>query len=176
MAQKKITELPYANSIDNDDVFPIVQDGVTKQIEFTNLKDPLVDEVRSNLNFLQFGKECIVGNWIDGRYIYRRILSVDSFSYRESGSDTHVGYTFKCSFGGTVSDFFDIILSSDLIYQMNDTYRQKHSLRLNIMNYSKTNTTCDFACFHEEVVVDMLSAQYESGTPLYIIIDYVKAV
>lgn len=46
MAQKKISELPFANSIDNDDIIPIVQDGVTKQIEYGDFKLKMVEEVQ----------------------------------------------------------------------------------------------------------------------------------
>jgi hypothetical protein len=149
MAQKKITELPYANSIDNDDVFPIVQDGVTKQIEFTNLKDPLVKEVQSDLNFLQSGKECIVGKWIDGRYIYRRIVSVTDVTLSTSTGRNDVkiaDLTFKCSVGGTISGFgWQFLLNANLVYQVLDGNSQTVSCDLfPILKYTISTSTIEF--------------------------------
>lgn len=208
MAQLKITELPKANSIDNDDVFPIVQDGATKQIEFTNLKDPLVDEVQSNLNLLQIGKETIIGKWIDGRYIYRRLITVNDTQLSVSTGYNKVqiaDLTFKCAIGGSISDSsYDIILDSKLIYKVLNGNSQTVSCDLfPILKYSLSTTQMEITSrifnyfpplFTENDLNDYipinsvltylflnmssgdLVKRTDRATPLYIIIDYVKAV
>lgn len=49
MAQKKISELTSTASVKDHNIFPLVQDGVTKHIKYSDLKAPLVKEVEAEV-------------------------------------------------------------------------------------------------------------------------------
>lgn len=85
MAQKKISELALTKTINADDVFPIVQSGVTKQISYSDLKDPMVEEVtaavENDIDNVRYDKYSNIssptGVWNDGEnnwIIERRII------------------------------------------------------------------------------------------------------
>lgn len=85
MAQKKISELPLTKTLNADDVFPLVQSGVTKQISFSDMKIPMVEEVstdvKKDIDDVRYDKysDSITqtGVWNDGEnnwQIERRIL------------------------------------------------------------------------------------------------------
>ena len=63
MAQKKISELTSTASVADHNIFPLVQDGVTKHIKYSDLKAPLVEQVKANV-------ESYVDNKIDTRTRY----------------------------------------------------------------------------------------------------------
>lgn len=70
----KISELDKAIELKDGCCFPIVQDGVTKKVDFETLK--------SELNTYST-KEQIVGTWLSGEPIYRRVWS---FPYQQDNS------------------------------------------------------------------------------------------
>jgi hypothetical protein len=205
MAQRKISELPYAQVIDSDDVIPIVQDGVTKQIEFTNLKNPLVDEVKGNLNKILSTGEEIVGQWTNGKWIYRRYLQVVSYDV-EVVSPGVIDLSFTCGFSPPdttsswnfihniqlLTNFDEIYLSHDLSpYKFSrNNNRCKFTMRCLNVRSDSTSTmdshkhtfsdfyTIDGFLFNNFIKVNGSSVEKksDSGTPFCILIDYVKAV
>lgn len=70
MSQKKISELTSTASVKDHNIFPLVQDGVTKHIKYGDLKVPLVKEVEANVesyvdtkleNRTRYANESMVG-------------------------------------------------------------------------------------------------------------------
>lgn len=49
MAQKKISELTSTTKLNDDNIIPLVQDGVTKHIRYGDMKAPLVKEVEAEV-------------------------------------------------------------------------------------------------------------------------------
>lgn len=85
MAQKKISELPLTKTLNADDIFPLVQSGVTKQISYSDLKEPMVEEVttavKNDVDDVRYDKysntRTDTGIWNDGENswtIERRIV------------------------------------------------------------------------------------------------------
>lgn len=50
MAQRKISELEQTMSIEEESLFPIVQNGATRSITYKNLKRPLINEVTADVS------------------------------------------------------------------------------------------------------------------------------
>lgn len=120
MAQKKISELPLTKTMNNDDIFPIVQSGVTKQISYSDLKKPMVEEVTADVssyidsktkdiindykdlteyktvNSEGVSNQLKIGTWIDGHPIYRSVYLKDDIKVKDvrivdsSGSSRYV--------------------------------------------------------------------------------------
>lgn len=93
MAQKKISELPLTKTMNNDDIFPIVQSGVTKQISYSDLKAPMVEEVFAAVsdkvdNTLSAIKRITdyspgqrkIGDWNDDKSINRYVFTSDDLN------------------------------------------------------------------------------------------------
>ena len=49
MAQRKISELTSTTKLNDDNIIPLVQDGVTKHIRYGDMKSPMVKEVEANV-------------------------------------------------------------------------------------------------------------------------------
>lgn len=49
MSQKKISELTSTSKLNDDNIIPLVQDGVTKHIRYGDMKSPMVKEVEANV-------------------------------------------------------------------------------------------------------------------------------
>lgn len=70
MAQKKISELTSTTKLNDDNIIPLVQDGVTKHIRYGDMKAPMVREVEANV-------EGYVDNKINTRTRYAFTTMVD---------------------------------------------------------------------------------------------------
>lgn len=90
MAQKKISELPLTKSINADDIFPIVQSGVTKQITYSDLKNPMIEEVKVGVNVYKENVAEVIGTWIDGRKIKRLVIPMNKAKVK-----IYSGYTVQ---------------------------------------------------------------------------------
>jgi len=69
MAEIKVSELPSASGINNEDLFLIVQDGNSKKILASNLG--------LNGGDAYTLEETPIGSWVDGKTIYRQIFVGD---------------------------------------------------------------------------------------------------
>ena len=80
MSDKKISELTSTTSLNDADVFPLVQENETKKINVYNLYNAIKSEINKySLN------EIKIGTWIDGKPLYRKtitgtFLSDDSYT------------------------------------------------------------------------------------------------
>lgn len=91
MSQKKISELTSTASVKDHNIFPLVQDGVTKHIKYSDLKAPLVKEV-----------EAEVEDYVDKKSIYK-------LNYNNT---TMVKLGFAKNSYNTVRDFWDKLFST----------------------------------------------------------------
>ena len=74
----KISELTTTTTINNSDLIPIVQNNETKSIT----KQDLVADKYSTT-------EQVIGTWIDGKPIYRKVINFGSLPNAESKSVAH---------------------------------------------------------------------------------------
>lgn len=93
MAQKKISELPSTASVTDENKFPLVQDGITKHIKYSDLKKPMVEEVFADVsdkvdNVLSVTKRTTdysaghrkIGDWNDDKSIDRYVFTSDDLN------------------------------------------------------------------------------------------------
>ena len=87
MANVKVSELPTATDFNDSDYTIIVQNNTTKKIEKTNI---LKNTIYSN-------NETVVGKWIDGKPIYRKVIDIgdltDLTRYSDDGIIINTGIT-----------------------------------------------------------------------------------
>ena len=70
MANIKMSELPTATNFNDDDYTMIVQNNTTKKITKENMY--------GNYNYST--TENVIGQWIDGKPIYRKVISTNSLA------------------------------------------------------------------------------------------------
>ena len=87
MEEAKVSELPVASTVNDDDIVMIVQNGFNKQITKENLfndTEQNIEDLQTNLTNLETQisdlveyttDEIAVGKWIDGKTIYRKVFT-----------------------------------------------------------------------------------------------------
>lgn len=125
MAEIKISELEKATNLNSQCCFPVVSEGTTKKIEFGTLADLLnigdvsdlnttdksnvvaaVNEVNNNVNELNnksiySTEENIIGYWVDGKPIYRRVFALGLL-----GTDSPTTYELTAEFKNILNATF----------------------------------------------------------------------
>lgn len=120
MAQKKISELPLTKSINADDMFPIVQSGATKQISYSDLKNPMIDEIKmaSINNYVENTPE-VIGTWIDGRKVKRYIATpskIKKITYVTNQSSGSTASGLKIDDDEFLIENADVVLNAFCVY------------------------------------------------------------
>lgn len=87
MEEAKVSELPVASTVNDDDIVMIVQNGFNKQItkedllndtetEISNLETQVANLETQISDLVEYTTdEIAVGTWIDGKTIYRKVFT-----------------------------------------------------------------------------------------------------
>ena len=129
MEEAKVSELPVASTVNDDDIVMIVQNGFNKQIT----KEDLFNDTEENIESLQTEladlqnetsklieyttDEIAVGKWIDGKTIYRKVFTSTNIQNISTGITPDSIIKIECLTHQTVGSWRTI----PWLFSLNDT-------------------------------------------------------
>lgn len=143
MSDIKVSEMPEATTLNDNDLLMVVQNGTNKKVGINKLGISSVDEKVNKIGTYSTEETDTGKIWVDGKSIYRKVLVVSNIATGENKSVDISSINFERIVSmtaiGTLTD--GTVVALPHIYNDNfiSMYEQNNSIHITPVGYSLTN-------------------------------------
>lgn len=140
----KVSELPVATNVDDEDLIMVVQGGFNKKVSKENLLKETENEIEKMTTYST--EETKVGTWINGQTLYRKVIEVGQANVIAQNQYTNLNFStsnYKIQKVEFICKATAIILPSNSYDKTGDRwmYTQLGVVGTDYVIYYKTNIT-----------------------------------
>ena len=143
MSDIKVSEMPEATQLNNNDLLMVIQNGTNKKSKIENLGISGIQEKLNKVGTYSTEETDTGKKWIDGKSIYRVVLTTSSITSGQTKSVSISSYNFERIVGmkaiGTLVE--GSVISIPYIYAGNSItmYEENQNIRIASTGYNIAN-------------------------------------
>lgn len=155
----KISELEATNTINDEDILPIVQSGTTKKVTTANLLSDVYDTIEEVVDKEAYSTNETLTNkvWIDGKPIYRKVIDCGSLPNATTKTVNHS------------------ITNMDSICLINGSSKDTSGYKITLPFLDINNPTYGVMIYVDNTKINLVCGDNKSSyTKSYVILEYTK--